>query len=442
MLRGWIKQDLEGAIDHYLQMDTRYPLFGQTILNSREIESSSQLFMVMDKYGPRAETLLREAKLRHLPPSEALELALSGNFSHSGMYSIFSRWPFEQMAEGLQKITEIKEKNIRQSLYQSFLDRHMRINPMETYETLNQFIPTGHADRQAIMLLFARADPNLTRDILLAYAQESGDYAPLVARLGKMLQYDPQAALAEFESIPEGRRQSNFYSFAHQLGRSDPELAYNWITSRDLESQRHNYGILSSLIQQHPRFVEDKLNQEHDPKIQSLLIVELAQWKARNNPVKTLEWLEEYSNTTGYAGAVNRVTNTWANSDPKNMLLFAQAHADERAVVRSVKHATRSWYGSKPEEAKDWVLSLDDNSPVRNMALIGITSAMVYKQPRDAYELAQTIQGNQRNNTVVNIVSRWALSSPQDLEDILASVDLDDPSKTRVRNYVELHSYK
>ena len=124
------------------------------------------------------------------------------------------------------------------------------------------------------------------------------------------------------------------------------------------------------------------------------------------------------------------------------MLLFAEAHADERAVVRSVQHATRSWYGSRPEETKDWVLSLDDNSPVRNMALIGITSAMVYKQPRDAYELAQTIQGNQRNNTVVNIVSRWALSSSEDVEDILASVDLDDSSKTRVRNYVELHSYK
>ena len=119
---------------------------------------------------------------------------------------------------------------------------------------------------------------------------------------------------------------------------------------------------------------------------QSLLQRAVGQW-AQNNPHQILEQLELVPpGQRNYASS--SAIQTLTRTSPTEAAKFVLQVADDALQAQLAQSLIRQWANIDANAAKEWVLGLPTNEPMRASLIYPLASSLVYTDPRGAFELA------------------------------------------------------
>jgi len=158
--------------------------------------------------------------------------------------------------------------------------------------------------------------------------------------------------------------------------------------------------------------------------------------EAETDPVSALAMLREYSDVKTYSKTLRSITGDWARRDPEAYLSYALENEGVEGLLNAVDDATMTWYSDHPEEAMDWVSSIE-RSDIYDLGVQGIAMQLANKDPRAALAMSDSISDDRKEFVRLQITANWVLQDKSQLEQILAEVKLSKASEVRIRQYAD-----
>jgi len=437
--RRWIEQDLEGAAEYYLSHQHEKVL-GRMLLQSQDIELSGSLSALMTAYGYGAEDIIESSRLGRLDPAQAFEMLIDDvklQKDYRLTNSIARRLDRADLDYWLGRTQELVDRGARQQFLRALIGPEASLNPEEFFLRLNQMFDQDHRDRAFVMQAFTSKAGDGAEGIIIEYARSIEDYDLLLGQLSNIARRDPEAAFEMFTDIPDGTLTfGRAHQFASSISEVDPERVYKWLQSVSGQYPVLRQAVLRNLSRKDIGFLREKLKGETDAGMNATLVQYVVRAEAETDPVSALAMLREYSDVKTYSKTLRSITSDWANRDPKAYLSYALDNEGVEGLLNAVSDATMSWYSDHPEEAMDWVSSIE-RSDIYDLGVQGIAMQLANKDPRAALAMSDSISDDRKEFVRLQITANWVLQDKSQLEQILAEVKLSEASEVRIRQYAD-----
>lgn len=440
LFQSWLAQDFEAAAAYFISNPSERKL-GSLLLNTPELTHSPSQNAVATAFGPEADERLRRLRFLEMDPLQALEQMLtSSNLSTTGdriglLHQLANRLSADNFSYGIEMAKTMTQRNERRRLYSALIQNAARQDPEKTFQTLRQQFE-GHPDRSRVMREFAQHAPASAEQFILDYARTNQDYTLLINHLAKIARQDTQRAMDLYREIPAGVLPRNeINQFAHQIGNGQPDAVYNWVKQLSKDDVQTKQDVLMQLAHQNYQFLENKLQTETDPQMRSGVLAMVISQRANADPIQALEMIDEFSDDNSRIMLTQRVTQQWANQNPRELINYAVEQQDEN-LTRSINHAAQSWYYKEPQAALEFVSGIEDNE-IRARAQYGLINSMLNQDPDRAVQIANSLPAKYRDRARYEVTIGLIRTHRGEMEKIITGMNLDPVTAQRVREYVE-----
>ena len=193
-----------------------------------------------------------------------------------------------------------------------------------------------------------------------------------------------------------------------ELSIDQPEKIFDYVMNKlgDQAFEIIQSGIAHNWARKDPKALLRKAQTLSAGRFQQNLIYNaVGQW-AYNNPGEMLEQLELIPPSHRYIGSSNAI-GALTRTSPTEAASFVLQIADDEQRSQLAQSLISSWVYVDAKAAKDWVLGLPTNEPLRTSLITPLTSALVQIDPRGAFELAlqQPFQSMGLEASILSMIS-------------------------------------
>lgn len=352
------------------------------------------------------------------PPGEALKRAMSSYFK------VLAETDREQ---ALVLVESVPNHDIRENSLRDIYNQWLKDDPAAALESA--------AQRRNFEDLFnGWSVPPEAREAALdwAFAQMDGQKQDhLVSSiLNRMVNEDPQSALAYIEGLPYGNAYRNSMSnLAREWAKTDPEAAVAYFAKMpEGKEKRDNFSsIISSLGGTDPeaaRALYLKLDPRTQEEAADSLANGLTQYQSHEEALAWAETLPEALRDR----VQKEIYENWTWREPSS--LFASLTPEQFALFEEgdQRNMLSNWARHSPREASDWLPNIqEDQLP---MAIDRISASWLDHDPYEAsIWISELPEGKGRDEAVKNLVQEIRRSDPASAFDW--SIDIGDESQRR-----------
>ena len=261
---------------------------------------------------------------------------------------------------------ELGDESYAFSNYFQNLTRGQVENPKETwFEIVNLANregvqeTTGYALSRVALALIEREGMTVLDEVLPSISQDS-EYSPALSQIFGSLSTDEPADVFDYVL-------KNLGDHAHEVIRSSG-IIYNWAQKNPKEMLSKAEPLPASILRQN--------------------LVSQAVWQwAANNPRQLLEQLELVPQAQREDASRNAV-RTLVKTSPSEAVEYVLQISDFSTQLTIANTLVREWANQDVDAAKEWVLNLPDNEPLRSALFRPFVHSLVYSDPRAAFQLA------------------------------------------------------
>ena len=434
VLTSWIRNDPEPALDYFLGMTNQQVQFavGARLLEDPTLAQSGMLDDIRDVLGDYGRRVEQQLTLQRTPPDAAFEQILNGSDPNklNLLTMAANRW-FRQDPEGaLSRISVLENIQYRSRLMQVMLNMQASQDPQRALALIATYAPDDTNLTRAALSNYARIDPMGSLPRVESFARDTGDYSILGVAVSRWLRDDRAAALAYIDNVPAGYREQVMQRAAYDYVRENPDEGIEWVMSLPPEYASVQQSALTSL-HQFPALAERWLDRvDNSPRIQQILLQQVAQNRARRAPETAYRWLEQHADKPGYEAARTNVLNQWAHSNPSRVATLIQDDVDNPNMHHVYQNLANTWFQNDAEAAMDWFEGLPSSE--------GKVAAFwtVIHRTEEPWNLVDTLaslpeQAQQEGS--MQIAYRWNQMDPEATDDIIQALDLEDWQADQLR---------
>ncbi len=250
-------------------------------------------------------------------------------------------------------------------------------------------------------------------------AAEQSDYAELIQSSAGRQQFqqaldsydsrsDPEAALRKVLSRPmNNQRRSLAYTALHQLAKTSPEKAFEYLDQLTDPSMKRDLGMVvaTALAGSDPHKALAWAREQDTSGNQQLLQTVVAQI-AQHDPQLALSEAQTIANKQARDQAISSVIASVAQNDPSQAVQMLEVIADPDSRTATLNQLASTWAQSDFDAAVDWVSSLDADE--QRGALQQMGQNLVYANVDRAIELVQRFPAADSRRLKIQIAQNLA----------------------------------
>ncbi|MDQ3621384.1 MAG: hypothetical protein M3463_02705 [Verrucomicrobiota bacterium] len=274
-------------------------------------------------------------------------------------------------------------------------------------------MPEGRARSSALNALMSAwigEDANAA----MTYAKSLPEGTARVSAISQVAQQvserDHMAALELAQLLPAGsQRRSVMYQVASRWGRSDPKAAAEYFLQNPTGDDAYDsplQSIAQSWASSNPRELLEWGRALPDEKQRNAIVSQAISGLARNDPTTAARELAQMSGPA-QGNAAGNLASTWANHDPAAAASWAASLPEGEARTRAFSSLVNQWADIELPAATQWLESLPA-SKSRDSAVRAFASRVAESDPEAALAWAGTIaDASARTSAVEQATRNW-----------------------------------
>lgn len=233
---------------------------------------------------------------------------------------------------------------------------------------------------------------------------------------------DPEAAMAHVAANPSAADAVAVRSIFHAWARSDLEAALAAAEVLDGGFRQHaSHAILAARHDLPVERLQAMAQRLETPQVVDQILAQRAVDELYQDPQSA--WTEATALEPGRARQLRlgRLLQVWAGRDPLAAMNAVQAlqNGQERQGMQMM--TMHAWSRQDARGAVDWAMA-QAGDPRRDELLAVAISGLAATEPRNAFELARTLDVNQGDQIVGQVLGRWLQDDPAAATQALQSV--------------------
>ena len=442
VVTSWAREDPEAALEYVnslTNLQLKNALAGRLFLDPTLAESGL-LTELEASLGKSAVAMRGMMQVNQLPPPQALEEALLMNHPSrmSAIQMALIRWLRTDPEATIARIQSHANTDERHQMLQSILHEYVNIDEDAAFAFARANLSDNVQLEQQMLSMLGQRDPQRTLPMIEDFIVRTGNANPLNSLIATWVQQAPAEALAYIDTMDEQRRGTLFQSAAFSYVNSHPDEGFDWLLGQsDQYPQMVENTIASSINHNTIAVAERMVARLESSAIRTRLITGIGNYKASLNSADALTWLEGFKQDPAYTTAVQNVISSMSHRNPKNAAKAIEARMGEDYVTPLVVQVAANWYRGNPKEAVAWLQRLPDGE-ARNMGFSSIVSNVAHQDPAAAMALLDAIpDGPRKTEAKRNIAYARLARSPNDIEDIIDSLNMTGQDATQLRAMAE-----
>lgn len=324
-------------------------------------------------------------------PREAAQLAIreltSSNNASSAAYSLVRQWANADPAEAMRFIEESPDSQFKKKALEVIEREFATRAPLEYLDRLverQDFSRTGQL-WNASQALFQK-DPEAFEEWFVK------NWRDIPAEQISQLLWapntqNPSMGVKLLALLPEGNHTDSAYQTAgSRWGQKDMEAARRFMETLPAGTAREHFqiGIITALAASDLPAALKEVEQITKPDQQSLLLINVANSSQHIADVAT--WLQSRPENKETIRLYERLTQQWANRDPKSAAAWVEKLPESAAKQESIKAYALQIATNEPQAAVEWAGRIrDEKERERTLNLIASRWQRVDKAAADAW---------------------------------------------------------
>jgi hypothetical protein len=435
IMTSWLRNDPPAAIAY---LRTASPQLrksvGPRMLDDPNLESLGLMSELEQIVGIQSVRIAEQIRMRRQRPEELFEesLDLSGRDRQTRMTSAISRWVQQDPEAALRRISELGNSGERATALQIAISQYARLDADAALAYLRQHTPTNTNLELQVLSAISGSDPKGAVPLYEDFVRRTGNSNAMNSLLSNWVRTAPQEAIDFADTLDDRHRAQAYQMMAHSYLNTNPEEAMNWLLTLNDEYEQVRRSALRNINHINVDAAENALAASSDSTARQYLISGIARYRARTQPRTVIDWLATYEKEDVYTDTVRDVISDLTRSEPR----LAAELASEQDLPGLAPRIAQSWYQIDATEAVNWARSIDDNQ-TRNQVFANLISTAVQQDTDRAIELLDEIDSPEvRSNAAYSVAQNWASRRPQDVEEIIGTLQLSSSLEEQIRRYV------
>ena len=285
-------------------------------------------------------------------------------------------------------------------------------------------LPGNFRQSAALYQLLASADiPTLER--LLSEAETLVRWHNATAArtiiYSRFVELDPERALADVLSRGGPEQERFVHAVFENWAEIDQEAALD--KAETLPDRQRRDAAVAVLIARDDLTAAEQRALATRFSIEPVLDRLRAERAMRSDPA--VAWRDALTNVPAgqeQNAVLWRIVHEWIDSDPPAAMAAVGAMPDQAAGRQWQRALVRHWMEADRDAAVAWVLA-EPTSPGRALLLAEAASLLAQTSPRDALQLASSLDGVGRQRVIAAALTAWGQSDPRAAIEAVAEVD-------------------
>lgn len=423
VLTSWLSYNPRAAVDYFKTItDMQIKMkVGARLLADPALARAGLLDQVKRALGPMSNVILHRLELRNTNPRDLFNsaLQLNGTKRMTEMASAVSRWAAQDPKAALARIMHLEDPNERNGMLRIAIGSYSAQDPKGALDWLQSNLPGNSQLQLQVLDAMARLNVGQALPLVEDFVRRTGQTRALSGIIGIWARRDPQQAIDYVQSLGSEDKRPLYESLAFSYMQSDPVGALNWILSLGPRYEAIKTGLQGQINVENVSAAEQALQDVTDPDTRDALIKGIANYKAGNDPLAALQWLDENADGKAYLDAYRNVLATYSASHPSQAADLLDSSRSGPQIYAAAESIAHNWFRRDPQAAANWAESLPD-SDAKTGAMNMLVMDTAVHHPRKAFAMSQSLPQKERRKLASSIGFSWVSRDPGDVEAIIA----------------------
>lgn len=292
----------------------------------------------------------------------------------------------------------------------------------------------GPRAQQALFLAmgaYLEQSPGPALDLVLQNTSNPHMRGSLYQAVQANMKLNPHQTLERLKNLEDRQLRGQLVNLAiSTMAANDPEQALDMYLANSslMAGANHSVsGIFHQWALKDPGKAAAALSKIQDPDTRNQATANLVSSWANSDPEAAWNWaLKQPVSDHNYNDLRVRLLNVWANQDPQAALGKALSLESRQLQNSVLPNIVRQWAQKDVDAALSWVLSLQDSTLLASSMQQIVYSNSVDPGPLFDILVRDMPAGGTFENSVSNVMSRWAREDPEAAAVALSSLPMGD----------------